>query len=208
MVRFALTSITMQLLIKHRTTGPNSTEKAPLHPQQNPQIRLRAHRTPPPSHSSDTLTTSNFVSSKKDKRTIKHSVFVNRIEKAHQKPLKRRRPSKKLVTTMEGLADALPEIERVVKLEGGKKIKMGSLTNGPGLMKRRGKVEKIERERFGRNLAQLMGAQESAAAVVESTVGKGEGDQQKPSSTAKRFQALRAWIGQTMEKEKAFEEAK
>lgn len=105
---------------------------------------------------------------------------------------------------MEGLANALPDIERQVNLIGEKKIKMDSLTNGPGLMKRRGKVEALERERFGKNLAQLMGAQQSA---VIQNAAQGEGELQ-PSSTAKRFQALRAWIGQTMEKEKAFEETK
>ncbi|RDL40040.1 uncharacterized protein BP5553_00019 [Venustampulla echinocandica] len=120
------------------------------------------------------------------------------------KPLKRRRPGKKLVTTMEGLADSLPEIEEISKAsKEGQKIKMDSLTNGPGLMKRRGKVEKVERERFGKNLAQLMGAQKAAGGE---TVAEAQTDSQQPSATASRFAALRAWIGQTMEKEKAFEE--
>ena len=85
---------------------------------------------------------------------------------------------------------------------------MDSLTSGKGLMRRRGKVEMVERERFGRNLGLLMGSQTAntnsnvengGAMVVE-----GEG-QRKESSTAKRFQALRAWIGETMEKDEAFE---
>ncbi|KAH6671375.1 ribosome biogenesis protein SLX9-domain-containing protein [Halenospora varia] len=184
---------------------------APTAPKKRPSMRSKTPRSgsglmarPPPSHREGAIISDSFISSKKDKRTIKHSAFVNRIEKAHKKPLKRRRPSKKLVTTMEGLADALPDIERQVNLVGDKKIKMDSLTNGPGLMKRRGKVEAVERERFGKNLAQLMGAQQGAT-VQNPVSGAGEGEQQ-PSSTAKRFQALRAWIGQTMEKEKAFEE--
>lgn len=76
------------------------------------------------------------------------------------------------------------------------KIEMKSLMSGKGSMKRRGKVEAAERERFGRNLAQLMGKQDVLA--------KAPGGE----SGAARFKALRNWIGQTMEKEEAFEEKK
>lgn len=46
---------------------------------------------------------------------MKHSAFVSKIEKASQKSNKRRRPSKKLQTQLEGLVDALPEIESAQK---------------------------------------------------------------------------------------------
>lgn len=55
---------------------------------------------------------SNFANSKRDKRIVKHSAFVSKIEKANKKPLKRRRTGKgNLQTKLEGLVDALPDIE-------------------------------------------------------------------------------------------------
>jgi hypothetical protein len=100
------------------------------------------------------------------------------------------------------------------KVEGGK-IKMDSLTSGKGLMKRREKVERRERDRFGRNLAVVLGSSVPGSADATNTNTKtggqveagGEGVK-APSATAKRFQALRAWIGETMEKDGAFEEKK
>lgn len=96
---------------------------------------------------------------------------------------------------------------------GGGKIKMDSLTSGKGLMRRREKVEVVERERFGRNLGLLMGsmsASTSTSTTNPSTAPLMEGEglqtaQPQPSATAKRFQALRAWIGETMDKDGAFE---
>jgi hypothetical protein len=118
-------------------------------------------------HREGALITDSFINSKKDKRVIKHSAFINRIEKAHKKPLKRRRPSKKLVTTMESLADALPELELENGNGGEGKIKMKSLRSKPGAMKRKEKVERMERERFGRNFSVLMGARKDNEEVVK-----------------------------------------
>jgi hypothetical protein len=111
-----------------------------------------------------------------------------------------------LVSNLDSLADALPEIEEKGRRAEKGKIKMDSLTSGKGLMRRRGKVEQVERERFGRNLGLLMGSQ-TAANNMDNGVGmQVEGVQAaQPSATAKRFQALRAWIGETMEKDGAFE---
>lgn len=50
---------------------------------------------------------------------MKHSAFVTKIEKANQKSNKRRRPSKKLQTQLEGLVDALPEIESAQNKNSG-----------------------------------------------------------------------------------------
>ncbi|KAL9577221.1 MAG: hypothetical protein Q9212_006507 [Teloschistes hypoglaucus] len=54
-------------------------------------------------------TASAFGTSKKDKRIIKHSALISRIEKSKHKAKKRRRPSKKLMVSLESLGDALPE---------------------------------------------------------------------------------------------------
>src|SRR5436305_2522663 len=94
----------------------------------------------------------HLSSSKKDKRFIKHSIFMSKISKAYQKPAKRRRPSKKLVTSLESLANALPdggEADDQGITVGDVKIRHRSLKSRPGAMKRKGKLERMEKERFG-----------------------------------------------------------
>ena len=128
--------------------------------------------------------------------------------------MKRRRPNKKLVANLESLVDALPDLddEEGGKLGGGMggvggegKVVMRSLSSGKGLQKRRKKEEGRERERFGRNMAELMGAQASVKSGGEGSMDVEGGGKVQKSSTASRFAALRNWIGATMEKEKAFE---
>ncbi|TVY12525.1 hypothetical protein LARI1_G009572 [Lachnellula arida] len=200
---------------------------APTAPKKRPSMRSKASASSRPSSSSSnpqsgsglitrpTPTPSLSSNSKKDKRVIKSSLFKHRIEKAHPTPAtKRRRPSKKLVSNLDALADALPDIEGMgMGKVGGGKIKMDSLTSGKGLMRRRGKVEGVERERFGRNLGLLMGGMSTGVSpgpsIPTAPLMGGQGQtaqlQPQPSATAKRFQALRAWIGETMEKDGAFE---
>ena len=152
-------------------------------------------------HREGALITDSFINSKKDKRVIKHSAFINRIEKANKKPLKRRRPSKKLVTTMESLADALPELEDG---KGEGKIKMKSLRSKPGAMKRKEKVERMERERFGRNFSVLMGARkENEEGVKEMEMGESTVGAEVPKKKG-RFAALRAWVDSNMERHPDF----
>jgi len=166
-----------------------------------------------PSHTSDpsSIPEPSFINSKKDKRTIKHSAFMSRIEKTHKKPLKRRRPNKKLVTTLEGLADALPDVEDLVNgnLKGGGKKGVKSLRSKPGAMKRKERLERGERERFGRNLAVIMGSRGEETVDVGAKGQGGEVEVAKEgSSTAGRFAALRAWVGTNMERHPAFEKGK
>ncbi|TVY41070.1 hypothetical protein LOCC1_G006204 [Lachnellula occidentalis] len=200
---------------------------APTAPKKRPSIRSKTSKSTSTSTSTATTTsgsglisrpTSLSSNSKRDKRTIKSSLFKHRIEKTHSTPTsKRRRPSKKLVSNLDSLADALPDIE---EMSGGRtgmaavgKIKMDSLTSGKGLMRRREKVEVVERERFGRNLGLLMGSMGTSTTTTTSIPSaaplvEGEGlqtAQAQPSATAKRFQALRAWIGETIDKDGAFE---
>jgi hypothetical protein len=199
--------------------------KAPTAPKKRPSIRAKSSSSTsksgsglisrPPS-ASNPPTTSNptpelsFINSKKDRRTIKHSALISRIEKAHKKPLKRRRPNKKLVTTLEGLADTLPDVEDLVKggIAGGVKRGGGkSLKSKPGALKRKEKLERGERERFGRNLAVIMGSRvEEKGMEVEG--GEGEAEAKKTEVVKGRFAALRAWVGTNMEKHPAFENEK
>ncbi|KAE8448364.1 hypothetical protein EG329_009608 [Mollisiaceae sp. DMI_Dod_QoI] len=195
---------------------------APTAPKKRSSIRSKTSKTsnsgsgmitrPPPAHREGAVISDGFINSKKDKRTIKHSAFMSRIEKAHRKPLKRRRPNKKLKTTMDGLADALPNVEDLVqgKISGEGKIKMKSLRSKPGALKRKEKLERVERERFGKNMAQIMGVKEEVPAPVTAAVMDVEGISAAPpvqTVTSSRFAALRAWVNTNMEKNPAFEKA-
>ncbi|PVH85787.1 hypothetical protein DL98DRAFT_545946 [Cadophora sp. DSE1049] len=208
---------------------------APTAPKKRPSIRAKTSNSgsgliarPPPKHREGAIISDSFINSKKDKRVIKHSSFLNRIEKAHKKPLKRRRPSKKLVTTLESLADALPDVEDLVKendraTSGGRggsgKMTMKSLKSKPGARKRKEKLERMERERFGKNMAVILaGGKEEEEKVPEVAMAVDDGESAEASVAAttapvsnpavNRFAALRAWVNQNMEKHPAFEEKK
>ncbi|KAJ9295995.1 hypothetical protein DTO271G3_5570 [Paecilomyces variotii] len=139
-----------------------------------------------------------FRTTKKDKRTIKHSTFVSKIEKTNSKPAKRRRASKKLVANLDSLADALPDAEETEQNGGNSQvniIKHKTLKTRPGAMKRKEKLEKMERDRFVKNMAQLAG--------VEAAAAKSDTGAEQPS-VSNRFAALRNFISQTMEQQPAF----
>ncbi|KAK7756784.1 hypothetical protein SLS62_001227 [Diatrype stigma] len=175
-----------------------------------------------------------FSNTKKDKRQIKHASFVSRIEKVPSKPLKRRRPGKKLKTTLEGLADALPDLQDETDIERALsqqlregKVRHKSLRSRPGALKRKEKVIKGEVERFGVSLARLntigtaatategggavteAGAETQSAMQVENENAEAQTttsqqQQQSSGSTANRWAALRGFISATMEQNPAF----
>ncbi|RYP42909.1 hypothetical protein DL770_011951 [Monosporascus sp. CRB-9-2] len=179
-------------------------------------------------------TTDAFVNSKKDKRLIKHSSFVSRIEKnsgASKKALKRRRRGKKLKTNLEALADALPDLaersegdEAMLRQLREGKVRHRSLRTRPGALKRKEKIVKGEVERFGVSLARLNavgGAAEAQGMQVEGpregaeTSGNGAVEEQTQphmqaqtrqaqASTSNRWAALRGFISATMEQNPAF----
>ena len=71
--------------------------------------------------------------------------------------------------------------------EGGGKMVMTSLKHKPGAMKKKHKLEVGERERFGQNLARMVGS-----------IGAGEGGGEQGGSAAsqkERWEALRKFIG-------------
>ena len=166
----------------------------------------------------------SFISSKKDKRLIKHSSFVTRIQKANKKPLKRRRPGKKLVTDLDSLKKALPDLledgateEGLKQLKEGK-VRLKSLRSRKGALKRKEKLVKSELERFQGNMAQLnaMRADDQDDVAVEkqatdqntpSTQESSQQSQATSSSSSKmsnRWAALRGFISSTMEQNPAF----
>ncbi|PGH05841.1 hypothetical protein AJ79_06683 [Helicocarpus griseus UAMH5409] len=155
-----------------------------------------------------------FRTTKKDKRQIKHSVLLSKIQKSTQKTLKRRRPSKKLVANLDSLVDALPDADDDQGQHGNNNdsqgiseqvnvIKQKSLKHKPGAMKRKEKLDQRERERFARNLAQMAGTQ-AASAPAESGVQAEAQTQPQGTSTSNRWAALRGFISQTMEQNPEF----
>ena len=127
---------------------------------------------------------------------------MSKISKAYQKPPKRRRPSKKLITNLESLTDALPdkgEIDGDGVTVGDFKIQHKSLKSKPGVMKRKDRLERMEKERFGKNMAQM--------AILPSSVPQSS-DLNIPiltkSTISDRWAALRSFIDQTMEQKPEF----
>jgi hypothetical protein len=97
---------------------------------------------------------------------------------------------------------------RVRKVPGEGKMEMKSLKHKPGAMKRKRVLEGREMERFGKNLAQLVGSVQRGADVKAGAAADGKtGDGavgQGPSAQADRWAALRGFIGGSMEQNPAF----
>ena len=145
-----------------------------------------------------------FTTTKKDKRIIKHSTFVSRIEKPNSNSKKRRRPSKNLVANLESLANALPDdggTEDVFD-PANAKIRHRSLKSRHGAMKRKEKLERMERDRFAKNMAQMAGR--TAAASTEGIKGTEATTAESIGTSSTRWAALRGFIQQTLEQKPEF----
>ncbi|KAI7498567.1 hypothetical protein KC367_g4972 [Hortaea werneckii] len=99
--------------------------------------------------------------------------------------------------------------------EAANRMKMTSLRHRPGAMKRKHRMEQGEMERFGRNLAQMVGSGQANVSDGKSGVAKSrQGDGSKSTggedagagaaSQSDRWAALRRFIGGTMEQNQAF----
>jgi hypothetical protein len=75
------------------------------------RAKVAAASRPAPSGMTTTSSSSSISHSKAEKRALKHNTLISRIEKSQKKPLKRRRPGKKLNTALDSLAEALPELD-------------------------------------------------------------------------------------------------
>ncbi|CAD6577591.1 MAG: hypothetical protein ASARMPREDX12_008407 [Alectoria sarmentosa] len=155
--------------------------------------------------------------SKRQKRISKHATLLTRITKtfpSSTKSPKRRRPSKKLITSLDSLAAALPSPtsggandeeawEGIPDGNPGVQIKHKSLKSRPGAGRKKDKLVAMERERFARNLAAMASGSGSRDATVDGgMVAEGqreEGDETKKRS-AERWAAIRGFICQTMER--------
>jgi hypothetical protein len=182
---------------------PTARQKA-LQRLANPTLPRKTHRP-------EAVVDDSFIESKKDKRLIKHSAFVSKITKpSTSKKLKRRRPNKKLVATLDSLGDALDEIVdeggddgEGVKQEG--KTRHKSLKSRPGALKKKEKLVRGEMERFGKSLAQLqqMTAEQGGMDVEGAKRTQTETAAPVPA-TSNRWAALRGFISATMEQNPAF----
>ena len=174
--------------------------RSPAMPLHHSRIRARnPARAPKPQLNNHSKTKhETFASTKDDKRRIKHASFVARIEKSSHKPKKRRRPSKKLVTNLESLLDALPTLENSQKAAPnpaeGVMIRQKTLKSRPGAMKKKAKMERLEMERFNRNLARLADCPITVTEPVD-----GEAKSLAPHPTAGSWQALRKFITSTLD---------
>ncbi len=146
-----------------------------------------------------------FSNTKRDRRQVRHASFVSRIEKARgggDRPLKRRRPGKKLRTNLAALADALPDIGDVGGNDSGAlrhrsgSSGSGSLRTRKGALKRKEKVVRGEVERFGVSLARLNAV--GAAAVV---YGGGGGGGQGARVSGGQQQGMQIGGGETVDEE-------
>lgn len=130
-----------------------------------------------------------FATTKEDKRRIKHAQLMSKVTKVSAPKPKRRRPNKKLVTTLESLAAALPDDIEETAIDASVAdqvhvIKRKSIKSRPGAMKRRQEIDNKERDRFAKNLAQM-----NVPSTTTTTV-----------SAADKMKALRGFISQTLEK--------
>ena len=126
-----------------------------------------------------------FPASKKDKKAIKHARLISKVTKSTSRKPRRRRPNNKLITTLDALASALPDDDEVGGSDARDQvniIKRKSMKSRPGALKRREKLDRGERDRFTKNMAQL--------ATTTSQTG----------DTSDKWAALRGFISQTLEK--------
>ena len=148
---------------------------------------------------------------------------MSRIEKARPASAKkRRRPSKKLVAGLESLAAALPQANAEAggatadgaALGQARLIRQKTLKTRPGAMKRKERLERAERERFGKNMAQMVGTPAAGNAPrsenpLQVTPLMSNGPAAEPASaaaaTGSRWAALRGFISQTMEHSAEFD---
>jgi hypothetical protein len=136
-------------------------------------------------------TDSAFTTTKKDKRLMKHSMLMSKVHDAGVKKQKRRRPGKKLVTDLEALGDALQHVAgHDHDQDQSRAAQMKNVREGRGQAKRREKLVKEERARFGQNMAVL------SATNAASTPN--DANAHNHATGGGRWAALRAHIQATM----------
>jgi hypothetical protein len=229
---------------KDSSANSNPIDQAPTAPpDKKPSARTLRHQRitgqihpllPSKIHRPDTLSSDSFLSSKRDKRLIKHSSFLSRVQSSsriakkstatasssskHAVPgasgirsskntaTKQRRPKNK-IASLDSLADALPDLledDETGGIENLRKIKHRSLKSKKGALKRKEMVVRGEMERFGASMARM-----TETSAAESSGGPLVSAQETNVDAAKpatsdRWAALRGYISSTMEQNPAF----
>lgn len=217
------------LLVAQITLTPRPSLQAPRAPSSSssaaaPSARARRLArisgaihplAPPKTFRPDAAVTDSFLSTKRDKRLIKHSSFLARVASSSSRVAKprsqnrSRRPGKKLRTSLQGLADALPSLQEEAEAaadDGGggevrHKVRHQSIKSKPGALKRKEMVVKGEMERFGASMARLSSAAPSISAPSprdEAQDGHLHNHAPRPLPVADRWAALRGYISATM----------
>lgn len=115
------------------------------------------------------------------------------------------------MANLDSLADALPNAEAESNPADSQVnvIKQKTLKHKPGALKRKERVEKLERERFAKNMAQLTTMRPPPAPTTATNENDANANantntntQQNPTSD--RWAALRSFISQTIDQQPAF----
>lgn len=186
------------------------------------------HLAPAKTFRADAAVSDGFIESKRDKKLMKHSSFMSRVAESGVskngggKSQKNKRtgrgrssnPNKNLQTTLDSLADALPELAEgegnIEALQG--KIRHKSLKSKKGALKRKEQVVKGEMARFGASMALLGRTQETQSpsplpprgAVTVSSTQDSNNTATPAPGVSNRWAALRGYISSTMEQNPAF----
>jgi hypothetical protein len=172
-----------------------------------------------PATTATNSTTSSSIN-KAGKRALKHDTLISRIEKSQKKPLKRRRPGKKLNTALDSLADALPELEENSD-DDWEGIDEDDKTEGmDGALGELSKMVRVRKAKPAdgkmklKTLKSRPGALKRKQKMEESEkerFGKNLASMSAPAQTAAdaggssdRWAALRGFIGQTLEQNPGF----
>lgn len=105
---------------------------------------------------------------------------------------------------VDGAAAPKQRRRRAKKNAGEGKMEMKSLKHKPGAMKRKRVLEGREMERFGKNLAQLVGSVQRGGSVAKTGEGGSTATAPVVAAQADRWAALRGFIGGSMEQNPAF----
>jgi hypothetical protein len=181
------------------------------------RAKVAAASRPAPTSTTSTASSSN---TKAGKRALKHDTLISRIEKSQKKPLKRRRPGKKLNTALDSLADALPELEENSDDdwegidEDEKKEGMDGTLGELSKMVRVRKAKPADGKMKMKTLKSRPGALKRKQKMEESEkerFGKNLASMSAPAQSAPsaggssdRWAALRGFIGQTLEQNPGF----
>jgi hypothetical protein len=128
---------------------------------------------------------------------MRRSLLLSRIEKPRLKTVRRRRPSKKLATSLESLVGALPEITSEA-VAGSAIITRASLKSRPGALKKRAALGRLEIERFNKNMTQLAGGRSCPPGTLSDRASAAAGPATE-GERSQRWEALQGFIRATLD---------